>query len=175
MPALRDRLDDLPLLVNALIDRLKAQGIGSFRFHPSAIDSLLKHPWAGNVRELANLMERLAIIYPGGVVGVSELPPKFRHVAEPDPSRYEAPKLGAEPHFLQQENGALTPISPADGSVILPAEGIELKPFLETLEQSLIHQALERCDYVVARAADELGVRRTTLVEKMRKYGISRQ
>jgi sigma-54 specific flagellar transcriptional regulator A len=173
MPALRDRLDDLPLLVNALIDRLKAQGIGSFRFHPSALESLLKHPWAGNVRELANLMERLAIIYPGGVVGVSELPPKFRHVAEPDPARYDAVKLGSEPCFA--DSRALTPVSPADGSVILPAEGIELKPFLETLEQSLIHQALERCDYVVARAADELGVRRTTLVEKMRKYGISRQ
>jgi sigma-54 specific flagellar transcriptional regulator A len=118
-------------------------------------------------------MERLAIIYPGGVVGVSELPPKFRHVAEPDPARYDAVKLGSEPCFA--DSRALTPVSPADGSVILPAEGIELKPFLETLEQSLIHQALERCDYVVARAADELGVRRTTLVEKMRKYGISRQ
>ena len=56
----------------------------------------------------------------------------------------------------------------------LPAEGIELKAVLERLELSLIEQALAQCDNVVARAAELLGVRRTTLVEKMRKYGISR-
>ncbi|WP_432697718.1 sigma-54 dependent transcriptional regulator [Marinobacterium sp. YM272] len=168
MPALRDRLDDLPLLVNGLIERLKNDGMGHFRFHPSALESLLKHPWQGNVRELANLLERLAIIYPDGVVGVSELPPKFRHIDEPDPERYEQeavdhPVLRAEPSL------------PTTGEVQLPPDGIELKPFLEKLEQSLISQALERCANVVARAADELGIRRTTLVEKMRKYGISRQ
>lgn len=168
MPALRDRLDDLPLLVHGLIERLRNEGIGGFRFHPSALESLVKHPWQGNVRELANLLERLAIIYPEGVVGVSELPPKFRHIDEPDPDRY------------QQENASSalpdrhTPV-PVSGDVQLPPQGIELKPFLEKLERSLINQALERCANVVARAADELGIRRTTLVEKMRKYGISRQ
>lgn len=173
IPPLRERLDDLSLLVNALIERLKTQGMWSYRFHPSAMESLLRHPWAGNVRELANLLERLAIIHPGGVVGVSELPPKFRHLEEPDPARYEV----AEPVVEKKEKKGsdpgwgLTPFS----SVVLPDDGIELKPFLEKLEQSLINQALERCGNVVARAADELGVRRTTLVEKMRKYGIARQ
>lgn len=62
-----------------------------------------------------------------------------------------------------------------EGALTLPEEGLALKPYLERVEQSLIHQALARCDQVVARAADLLGVRRTTLVEKMRKYGISRQ
>ena len=162
MPALRDRLDDLPLLVNALIRRLKAQGVGSFRFHPSALDSLRRHPWAGNVRELANLLERLAIMYPDGVVGVSELPPKFRHLEEPDPSRYTEVEA-----CLPTAEQTLVPTA-------LPTQGIELKSLLERLEQSLIRQALVRCDYVVARAAEILGVRRTTLVEKMRKYGISR-
>ncbi|WP_027852677.1 sigma-54 dependent transcriptional regulator [Marinobacterium litorale] len=174
MPALRERLDDLPLLVNALQSRLKEEGIGSFRFHPSALESLLKHPWDGNVRELSNLMERLAIIYPDAVVGVSELPAKFRHVAEPDPERYASQgPTRTDPisdHPLSQQVQPFTP-----GGVQLPEEGIKLKPYLEELEQSLINQALDRCDYVVARAADELGVRRTTLVEKMRKYGISRQ
>ena len=163
MPALRERLDDLPLLVNALIRRLQAQGVGRFRFHPSALASLRRHPWAGNVRELANLLERLAIMYPDGVVGVSELPPKFRHLDEPDPARYEV----GVPDGLQNTQ----PLS----SVALPDGGIELKPFLERLERSLIRQALERSDHVVARAAEALGVRRTTLVEKMRKYGICRQ
>jgi len=173
MPPLRERLDDLPLLVSALVERLKAQGVGSYRFHPSAMESLLRHSWAGNVRELANLLERLAIIYPGGVVGVSELPPKFRHLEEPDPSRYEALE-GAQAAGGVPAAGAPA-LSAGGGDVVLPEQGIELKAFLEKLEQSLINQALERCGNVVARAADELGIRRTTLVEKMRKYGIARQ
>ncbi|SEG58517.1 sigma-54 dependent transcriptional regulator [Marinobacterium lutimaris] len=172
MPALRERLDDLPLLVNGLIERLKLEGIGSFRFHPSALESLKKHPWQGNVRELANLLERLAIIYPDGIVGVSELPPKFRHIEEPDPGRYAQ---DARQLSLVEETQIYTQALPASGGVQLPPEGIELKRFLEKLERSLINQALERCTNVVARAADELGIRRTTLVEKMRKYGISRQ
>ena len=59
-------------------------------------------------------------------------------------------------------------------SGVLPEEGIELKEYLADLEISLISQALERYDYVVARAAEILGVRRTTLVEKMKKYNLSR-
>ncbi|KEA64314.1 Flagellar regulatory protein FleQ [Marinobacterium lacunae] len=177
MPPLRERLDDLPLLVNALIARLKEQGMGGYRFHPSAMESLLRHPWAGNVRELANLLERLAIIHPGGVVGVSELPPKFRHVDEPDPSRYEVldPADAGERTPGSAADAIPTPVASASDDVELPEQGIELKAFLEKLERSLIYQALERCGNVVARAADELGVRRTTLVEKMRKYGIERR
>ena len=57
---------------------------------------------------------------------------------------------------------------------LLPDDGIELKEYLAELEISLITQALERFDYVVARAAEILGVRRTTLVEKMKKYNLSR-
>ncbi|MBR9884860.1 MAG: sigma-54-dependent Fis family transcriptional regulator [Oceanospirillales bacterium] len=173
MPALRDRLEDLPLLINELSQRLREQGLAPFQLEPSALESLRLHSWSGNVRELANLMERLAIIYPGEVVGVSELPPKFRHVGEPDPVRYEdvARQVSASSCAVE---GPPT-VSGKDGVVVLPEQGIELKSFLEKLERSLISQALEQCGNIVARAADKLGVRRTTLVEKMRKYGISRQ
>jgi sigma-54 specific flagellar transcriptional regulator A len=57
----------------------------------------------------------------------------------------------------------------------LPADGIDLKSFLESHERRLIHQALEASGQVVSKAARLLHVRRTTLVEKMRKYGIERQ
>ncbi|GGC07505.1 sigma-54-dependent Fis family transcriptional regulator [Marinobacterium zhoushanense] len=172
MPALRDRLEDLPLLINNLAERLTEQGLTPFQLHASAVESLKRHTWSGNVRELANLMERLAIIYPGEVVGVSELPPKFRHLDEPDPSRYDSPSV-TDLYVIASTTKPGARLE--NSAVVLPEKGIELKPFLEKLEQSLINQALTRCGNVVARAADELGIRRTTLVEKMRKYGIARQ
>jgi len=167
MPALRDRLEDLPLLINNLSQQLDETGSGRLQFHPAALESLRLHPWPGNVRELANLVERLSIIHPGGVIGVSELPPKFRHIEEPDPARYVQP----EPFPEAIANG---PGLQADVE-ILPVEGLDLKAWLESHEQCLIHQALDATDQVVSKAARLLQIRRTTLVEKMRKYGIERQ
>jgi sigma-54 specific flagellar transcriptional regulator A len=57
----------------------------------------------------------------------------------------------------------------------LPPEGLDLKEYLGNLEQGLIQQALDEAGGVVARAAERLRIRRTTLVEKMRKYGMSRR
>ncbi|MBU2321955.1 MAG: sigma-54 dependent transcriptional regulator, partial [Gammaproteobacteria bacterium] len=86
MPSLRERVEDLPLLLNELISRLENEKRGSIRFNSAAIMSLCRHDWHGNVRELANLVERLAILHPYGVIGVNELPKKFRHVDDNDES-----------------------------------------------------------------------------------------
>lgn len=167
LPPLRERIDDLPLLINTLVQRLREQGFAGVSLHPQALNSLRCHRWSGNVRELANLLERLAILYPDGVVGVSELPGKFRYVPEPHPERYLQPEI-------VEATGIEADLVAHPGEVRLPEEGVELKPFLEKLERSLIEQALQNNRGIVAHAADLLGVRRTTLVEKMRKYGISR-
>jgi sigma-54 specific flagellar transcriptional regulator A len=68
-----------------------------------------------------------------------------------------------------------SPREPEPSVRLLPEEGFDLKNYLEDLERGLILQALERCDGVVAQSARMLGVRRTTLVEKMRKYGLQRE
>ena len=70
MPPLRERVEDIPLLLNELVTRLENEKRGSIRFNSAAIMSLCRHEWAGNVRELANLVERMAILHPYGVVGV---------------------------------------------------------------------------------------------------------
>ena len=93
MPALRDRVEDLPLLLNELISRMEYEKRGSIRFNSAAIMSLCRHEWHGNVRELANLVERLAILHPYGVVGVNELPKKFRHIDDVDENGMQAPVL----------------------------------------------------------------------------------
>jgi sigma-54 specific flagellar transcriptional regulator A len=169
MPALRERVEDLPLLLNELISRMEYEKRGSIRFNSAAIMSLCRHEWHGNVRELANLVERLSILHPYGVVGVNELPKKFRHVDEADANGImQAPVLA---DVTQIEHGLVGIDSPA----LLPVNGLDLKEYLNDLEKSLIQQALDDSTGVVARAAEKLKIRRTTLVEKMRKYEISRK
>ena len=163
MPALRERAEDIPLLINELIARMEKEKRGSLRLNSAAILSLCRHSWPGNVRELANLIERLAIMHPFGVIGVQELPKKFRYVDEYD----ESPVL-EEPSMPSGVPGLVGLDAPA----LLPVNGIDLKDYLANLEKQLIQQALDETSGVVARAAEKLRIRRTTLVEKVRKYGL---
>ena len=165
MPALRERTEDIPLLINELIKKIEMEKRGSIRFNSSAVMSLCHHRWPGNVRELANLVERLIITNPYGVVGVQDLPAKLRYVdvkeEEFSPGLSDASRA---PGFLDETATAL-----------LPMEGINLKDYLANLESSLIRQALDDSNGVVARAAQKLQIRRTTLVEKMRKYNMHKK
>jgi len=79
IPALKDRAEDIPLLVSDLIARMEAANRGSVRLTHAALAVLMQHEWPGNVRELANLIERLAIINPKGLVDAADLPEKFQH------------------------------------------------------------------------------------------------
>lgn len=167
VPPLRERREDIPLLMNELISRMENEKRGSIRFNSAAIMSLCRHDWHGNVRELANLVERLAILHPYGVIGLPELPKKFRHMDEGDENEGDMQM----PSTLPSEPGLVGLDSPA----LLPVNGIDLKDYLTNLERSLIQQALDDACGVVARAAEKLQIRRTTLVEKMRKYGLQRK
>jgi sigma-54 specific flagellar transcriptional regulator A len=166
MPPLRDRVEDVPVLVNDLIRRIEHEKRGSVRLTPAAVTALQHYNWPGNVRELANLIERLAILYPYGVVDVAELPEKFREgIKLPDAGDAEAlPEVTVEGEMP----GTVASVPR------LPNDGLDLKNHLANLEQSLIRQALDDCDGVVAHAAKKLHMRRTTLVEKLRKYGLHR-
>ena len=168
MPPLRERVEDLPLLLNELISRMENEKRGSIRFNSAAIMSLCRHDWHGNVRELANLVERLAILHPYGVIGVNELPKKFRHIDDTDEAN--VPPVIAD--VTQQQDGRLAGI---DSPALLPVNGLDLREYLSDLECSLIQQALDDANGVVARAAEKLNIRRTTLVEKMRKYNLGRK
>lgn len=170
MAPLRERVEDIALLLNELISRMEHEKRGSIRFNSAAIMSLCRHDWPGNVRELANLVERLAIMHPYGVIGVGELPKKFRHVDDEDE------QLASSLREELEERAAINAGLPGmDAPAMLPAEGLDLKDYLANLEQGLIQQALDDAGGVVARAAERLRIRRTTLVEKMRKYGMSRR
>ncbi len=183
-PALRERKEDLPLLIQELVRRFESEQGKNVRFTEKAVESLMEHPWSGNVRELANLIERMIIMYGDQVVNVSELPAKYQHI-DVDEYQPEYPEELQEQDAIaelfagfdygdEDEDDAQAFVQESQTSGILPSDGVNLKEYLAELEVSLIEQALTRVDGVVARAADLLAMRRTTLVEKMRKYGIQK-
>jgi sigma-54 specific flagellar transcriptional regulator A len=163
MPPLRERIDDVPLLVNELIARMENEKRGSVRFTPAAMMALCQYRWPGNVRELSNLLERMVIMYPYGIVDVADLPAKFRPAGTP--SEAPAPTINFEQHLMPSADFQTSR---------LPREGIDLKEHISSMECSLIKQALDEAGGVVAHAAKRLKMRRTTLVEKLRKYGLQR-
>ena len=152
-PALRNRATDIGLLIAHQIEALKAAGLS---FSERAIAQLQKQPWPGNVRELMNLVERMSILHAGKEVDVPQLPEKYR--------------FGAESELLAESAASRM------GAIerTLPEEGIDLKDFLARTEIQMIEDALDRTNGVVAKAAELLGLGRTTLVEKMKKLGIER-
>jgi len=189
MPPLRERCEDLPLLIEALAQRIAAAHHHPVRFAAAAIAALQDYRWPGNVRELANLIERVSIQCQGAVAGIDDLPPRYRPAGwtpgrepevqrlaaqEPDSAGELAVQLGgaaaAQP-LPAPETALLEPVF-AETLVELPAGGMDLRNYLESLERRLIVRALEAAGGTVAQAARLLGLRRTTLVEKLRKYGL---
>ena len=181
IPSLRERVEDIPILINELVARLERDGRDGVTLTPAALASLQHYSWPGNVRELANLVERLTIIFPNGVVDYADLPVKFQS-DEVDLSDEPPIIEAAEPVVESPAESAAEPVvetapageasQPAVGA--LPDGGIALKEYLADMERDYIQQALDRVDGVVAQAAKLLDFRRTTLVEKMRKYGLQR-
>ena len=198
VPALRERRDDIPALVETIAAQLARTGRGEVRFAPEALQALAQYHWPGNVRELTNLVERLAVLHPHGVVRVQDLPARYRPqepapapVSEQDerpmlldsyrvPASEPPPVPPATPAPLEAAASApvATPaaaaVAPATTAKALPDDGLDLRDHMAAIELRLINEALERTQGVVAHAAQLLGLRRTTLVEKLRKYGIER-
>ncbi len=148
MPPLFKRVSDLPMLLNELLVTHTGDEEGELRVSEEAMRVLAGYRWPGNIRELSNLVERLAIIKPEGTIEIDDLPPKYRE-AQPE--------------------------EPAESNNVAEAmrnTSANLKEALQNVEQELIGQAMEASDGVVAQAARLLNMRRTTLVEKIGKYDL---
>ena len=200
MPPLRERAADLPLLIAALAERIQASGRPRVQFSAPALEALQAYRWPGNVRELGNLIERLSIQCQSRAVGIADLPARYRPEGWVPGSQpvYEAmvaaapamsvlgpamEALARAANISSLDAAALaddgigdeeSTITPQLADVLLeeiPA-GFDLRQYLETLEQRLILMAMESAGGTVARAARVLGLRRTTLVEKLRKYSM---
>jgi len=172
MPPLRERPEDLPLLVDELAGNLDRNGQGAVRLSPEAVHALSTCHWSGNVRELSNLIERLAVLYPRALVTLADLPQRYRSgtAARARP----APALAVSTEGLKQSEFTMPPAAAGDLSLLLP-EGVNLNDHIKEIELALIRQALDATGGVVARAAKLLHTRRTTLVAKLRRHGLSHE
>jgi sigma-54 dependent transcriptional regulator, flagellar regulatory protein len=184
MPPLRERLDDLPVLIEHLVQRHGHSAGRKIQFDQAAMGCLARNRWPGNVRELANLLERLAILFPAQTIGAADLPDRYRSApavgwlgsevridARPEPIE-EAATL-REPLVSEHDSGGAVVYEMLDTDAVLPRGGIDLKDHMSAIEIGLIRKALEEADGTVAGAARLLRIRRTTLVEKLRKYRLS--
>ena len=160
VPPLRQRKEDVVLLIRHFQEQLTERGAACGGFAPAAMAALQDYDWPGNVRELGNLVERMAIMQRRREVQLRDLPE--RYVQELQAASDRPGEVAA------------APAPPREESVIptLPGTGVNLKQYLADIEVALLRQALQRTGGVVARSAELLGLQRTTLVEKIKKYGI---
>ena len=172
MPPLRERAEDVPLLLNELITIMETEKRGSVRFNSAAIAVVHQYSWPGNVRELANLVERMAILHPHGIVGANDLPANLTAADDDETGRgdtsLDAAAAATDAHGSATKGEGLS-------HALLPLNGIDLKEYLANLEKNMIAQALDDSGGVVARAAQRLHMRRTTLVERIKKYALQKK
>ena len=148
IPALKERREDIPLLISYFVDRFSsADRSNVISFSDKALEMLLGYDWPGNVRELENIIERLVILRGGNEILPEDLPAKiFRH----NPLATDHYK-----HIFE-----------------LPEEGVDLKKVLSDIEDSLILQALSYTDGNKNQASKLLCLNRTTLIEKLKKKAL---
>ncbi len=167
MPALADRAEDIPLLIQHFVARLPGQPV---RFATAALARLMEQPWHGNVRELKNLVERAHAHHPGETICRDRVDKLLRIETRPP-----APLTGSTAQAPIRTGGAARPGSAAivPPPQALPGRGIDLKRVLNALETAYIVEALQASGGTIAASAKMLGLQRTTLIEKMRRLQIA--
>jgi DNA-binding NtrC family response regulator len=142
VPALRRRKEDIPVLVEHFLARLNQEkGRAVEGFAPAALERLMEYDWPGNVRELENLVERLVVLRGSGVIEEADLPAGYRRSGES--SDIPMPVVGPG--------------------------GLPFNEVIDRIETNLILQALEQTHWNKNRAAQLIGLNRTTLIEKIKK------
>ena len=183
VPSLSERRTDIPSLQEKLLASLNLEDAVRPIFTPDAITALTKHNWPGNVRELKNVIERACIIFPGKEITSSNV---YENLL-----RLKVPSVAEEQDALWEMTADLSGIPNIDDNDLVSSpedylphpknyknwfsfyDEIDLRRHLQDVEIVLIEEALEKTNNKVALAADKLKLRRTTLIEKMKKYSIN--
>jgi transcriptional regulator with GAF, ATPase, and Fis domain len=149
LPPLRERTDDIPLLIKHFLDKfINGKSPKKVEFSKKAIPVLMRYRWPGNVRELENLIERMFVLSDSPIIDIADLPDKVLAGATLEAS--------------------------AVPQIDLPETGIDLSSAVNEFERSIIVQALNKSNWVKNRAAKLLHVNRTTLVEKIKKQKLQK-
>lgn len=160
IPPLREREDDIPLLVRHFLERQShAQG-RSLTIAPGAIQALQAFPWPGNVREMENLLERMTYVIPHNTITLDDLPQEIQQATRSSQSH------------LPAHSPSPPPIPQHDSRPLDRAGEKRLKEQGQQAELAAIVQAYEEAGCQMSRAAALLGISRTTLWRKMTRYGL---
>ena len=166
LPPLRERKADIPLLVNHFLKQLNGTA-ESKTISEEAMHFLVNYSWPGNIRELANFVERMLVLSIGSTITPRDLPEKILG---------DTPKEKWQPLNKEEEGNPAQMLQQSlkqSFHVGIPEEGINLKKTVEEFEKELLLEALEKTGWVKNKAANLLGLNRTTLVEKLKKLQIS--
>ncbi len=164
MPPLRDRKDDIaPLIENFLLLFNRGRKTSIKGFTPRALEALKVHHWPGNVRELQNLVQRICILHGGSTADIDALPKKFREQSQPDTENPETPN---------SENDLSGKIQSLLGNPGMP---VDFHALTLEFENHLILQALNAANGNKKEAARLLNMKRTTLLEKIKKRQLDQQ
>jgi two-component system response regulator AtoC len=185
MPPLRERRDDIPLLASYLLDKLSSRmGRKPLSLNGAAMEKLAAWDFPGNVRELENILERAVIFCEGAVIGAGDIDIHMpagrtpgKTVSEKTPGRIAPektreftpePATDARPNPLPQEEGTETAASSSGIDPEKTRNG-EAGQTLEDIERNAILAAIERCGGNRTRAAEELGITRKTILNKLKQ------
>ncbi len=177
LPALRERIEDLPLLCDSFLERVAEERGGSEglrkRLSPEAVALLMSHGWPGNVRELENVIRSVSLFADGQVIGVRDFSDYTEIFRQPEtltaPIAREAP---ADPSSPPRKDGKdIATAGPA--WTRLAAEGLSLKELKTRIEIECITEALGRAHGNITRAADLLGMKRPRLSQLIKEHGIT--
>lgn len=163
VPPLRERREDIPLLVEAFQARMNAIYGGTMELDNQALAAIASSEFPGNVRELENLIERLAVLHTDERISIRHLPAKYR--SSGDLSSVQVSETVKSPENETAQSSHLS-------DLLISETNIDLKKHLADLERRFIESALANNRYVVAQAAKSLGLQRTTLVEKIKKLEV---
>jgi DNA-binding NtrC family response regulator len=171
IPPLRERTEDIPLLIDYFVQFIgKNKKTPLLGFDPVALQALAAFPWRGNVRELENLVQHMTILYGGSMVGYHDLPEKYRNGSPPPvPLVRTEPQQDLDDVSRPEQLLLFSPASPAANDEIWPESGIDFNALVNDFETQLIVQALKLTQGNKKEAARLLNLKRTTLLEKIKK------
>ena len=182
VPSLAERRDDIPDLVLSLLKNVDTEDDFKPKFTNDAITALTRHNWPGNVRELKNLIERACILFQGQEVTSTNITENLLRLKAPNTIEEQneiwdvTSELIDEVEFDDDEetkvNNLPHPSNYKDWFTFY--DEIDIRRHLQDIEIILIEAALEKTNGKIANAADILKLRRTTLIEKMKKFSIKK-
>ena len=183
VPTLAMRSVDVPILIKGIIEKIKFSGQAiNVNFSEEALKVLSNYSWPGNVRELRNVIERASVLFNERLISGDNVKDNLLRLKVPDPDE-EQDELWAASTNLKEEKEERVDDEESNLPIPKPEhykdwflyfDKMDLRKHLSEIEIVMIEAALEKTDGMVSQASDALKLRRTTLIEKMKKYGISR-